>query len=70
MSVVRFSIGKKLDLMHSISFHRHAWWIKDFMEFCNQIVSYGRGLEVSNPSPLTVTSRPPGDKFSVRLQQY
>ena len=32
-SVVRFSIGKKLNVMHSISIHWHARWIKDTMEF-------------------------------------
>ena len=31
-SVVRLSIGKKLNLVHCISIHRHAWWIKDIME--------------------------------------
>ena len=69
MYVMRFSIGQKLNLMHGISLHRHAWWIKDIMKFCNQFVPPIRGLDVSIPSLLMVASRLPGDRFTVRLQQ-
>ena len=70
MSVLRFSIGKKLNLMHSISLHRYAWWIKDIIEFCNQFIPPGRGLVASIPSLLMVASHRPGDRFTVRLQQH
>ena len=67
MSVVRFSIGKKLNMVHSISIHRHAWWIKDIMEFLNYFFSFRRNLDDSMFSCLTVTNHLPGDKFSVRF---
>ena len=69
-SVVRLSIGEKLNVMHSTFIHRHAWWIKDIMEFLNQFVPSRRDLDASRSSCLTVTNHLPGDKFTVRLQQH
>ena len=45
-SVVRLSIGEKLNVMHSISIHRHARWIKDIIEFLDQIIPFRRYLDV------------------------
>ena len=67
MSVVRLSIGEKFNVMHSISIHRHAWWIKDIMEFLNYFILSKRDLDISMPFCLTVTNHLPGDKFTVRL---
>ena len=69
MSVVRLSIWEKLNVMHSISIHRHAWWIKDIMELLNQFVPYRRDLGISRSSCLAVTNHLPGDKITVGLQQ-
>ena len=66
MSVVRLSMGDKFNMVHNISIHRHAWWIKDIIEFSNQIAPYRRDLDISISACLTVTNYLPGDKFTVR----
>ena len=69
-SVVKFSIGEKLYVMHHISIHWHARWIKDIMELLYQFVLSRGDLNASKPLSLTVTNHLPGDKFTVGLQQH
>ena len=66
---MRFSIGEKLNVMHYISIHWHARWIKDIMEILHQFIPYRGDLDIFKPFSLTVTNHLPGDKFTVGLQQ-
>ena len=69
-SVVRISIGEKLNVMHSISIHWHARWIKHIMEPLHQFILSRGDLDISKPLSFTMTNHLPGDKFTVGLQQY